>query len=426
MRWLLALLLALYAPAAAAATVQPLLGGSTGNLSTTVTQYGVLGTIAVVTNTADSTDYPPAPSAGTIGNLYVVLTVAPGAGTSRTITIKKNNSNQTLTCTVSDAATTCNDTSHTFSVTAGDVLSWTATLSGSVVAGIVHVSVTFTPTVANDTMILARIGTPNTGATAYGVIPQGTSSAWTTTQANAQSLIPDAGSFTALYASLSAVPGAAKSFAFTLDKNTVAGALTCTVSGNAATTCNDTSHTVDPAAGDALDISSVPSGTPTAAVPAFGLKFVPTTSGDFVFMSTASSADSNSAVNILPPNGRTTPTGTGAEATNQQVASVAFTATAIYVSTTDPGGSASRAFTLRKNGSNTALTCTVNHGTTTCNATGGSVAISVGDLISTGDAPTGTPATGSPLVGLVGFITPSGGGGTTTRPGTLSLTGAGR
>jgi hypothetical protein len=58
---------------------------------------------------------------GTIRNLYVKLDVAPGAGTSRVFTVRKNGADQALTCTISGAGTTqCNDTTNSFAVVAGD------------------------------------------------------------------------------------------------------------------------------------------------------------------------------------------------------------------------------------------------------------------------------------------------------------------
>jgi len=57
---------------------------------------------------------------GTASKLFVNLTVAPGAGKSRTITLRKSGASQTLTCTVSAAATTCNDTTHSVSFVNGD------------------------------------------------------------------------------------------------------------------------------------------------------------------------------------------------------------------------------------------------------------------------------------------------------------------
>jgi hypothetical protein len=64
----------------------------------------------------------PLPS-GTATKLVVSLTVAPGAGNSATITIRKNGSSTALTCTVHGTATTCTDTADSVTFADGDLLS---------------------------------------------------------------------------------------------------------------------------------------------------------------------------------------------------------------------------------------------------------------------------------------------------------------
>jgi len=64
----------------------------------------------------------PMPS-GTAGKLVVSLTIAPGAGHSATVTIRKNGVNTSLSCTVSGASTTCADTTDIVAFSDGDLLS---------------------------------------------------------------------------------------------------------------------------------------------------------------------------------------------------------------------------------------------------------------------------------------------------------------
>jgi hypothetical protein len=61
--------------------------------------------------------------AATVRKLYCNLATAPGGGDSVTITVRKGGVDQTLTCPITGAATTCNDTSHSFSTTAGNIVS---------------------------------------------------------------------------------------------------------------------------------------------------------------------------------------------------------------------------------------------------------------------------------------------------------------
>ncbi|PYN86761.1 MAG: hypothetical protein DMD87_17285 [Candidatus Rokuibacteriota bacterium] len=61
------------------------------------------------------------PRAGTIKNLFAAVSVAPGASKSWAFMVRKNGVDQSLTCTISGAsATSASDTSHSFTVAAGD------------------------------------------------------------------------------------------------------------------------------------------------------------------------------------------------------------------------------------------------------------------------------------------------------------------
>ena len=73
---------------------------------------------------------------GTIRNLYVqVATAGTGAG-QVTFTVRKNGSDQTLTCGLDNTATgAASDTTHSFTVVAGDLISIKVTKAGAVAAG---------------------------------------------------------------------------------------------------------------------------------------------------------------------------------------------------------------------------------------------------------------------------------------------------
>ena len=82
------------------------------------------------TSTTENNVNVPLPS-GTASKLVVSLTSAPGAGRSATITIRKNGGNTTLTCTVSDAATTCTNAVDSVAFSDGDLLSILYTEAGA-------------------------------------------------------------------------------------------------------------------------------------------------------------------------------------------------------------------------------------------------------------------------------------------------------
>lgn len=60
--------------------------------------------------------------AGTLANLKVFISVAPGAGNSWTITARKNGASTTVTCTIANPNTTCSDTTHTAAFAVGDTI----------------------------------------------------------------------------------------------------------------------------------------------------------------------------------------------------------------------------------------------------------------------------------------------------------------
>jgi hypothetical protein len=61
---------------------------------------------------------------GTFKNMYVATNSAPAAGQTYTVTMRKNATDQTVTCQVTGtpSVTICNDTTHTFTVVAGDLI----------------------------------------------------------------------------------------------------------------------------------------------------------------------------------------------------------------------------------------------------------------------------------------------------------------
>lgn len=65
----------------------------------------------------------PLAAAGTISTLYVILASPPGtSGDGLQLTVYHNGSSTSLTCTVTYPATTCSDTTHSFTVAAGDFI----------------------------------------------------------------------------------------------------------------------------------------------------------------------------------------------------------------------------------------------------------------------------------------------------------------
>lgn len=71
------------------------------------------------------------PLSGTLKNLRVLLSAAPGVGKSITITVRKNQASTGVSVTISDANTTGVDTVNTVSVAPGDQLAFLASRNGT-------------------------------------------------------------------------------------------------------------------------------------------------------------------------------------------------------------------------------------------------------------------------------------------------------
>lgn len=75
-----------------------------------------------------------APAAAAISNMFVSMSAAPGTGNTIAFTYRDAGSSTALTCTISGAsATSCSDTTHTFTPTVGDALAVQLVTSGTVI-----------------------------------------------------------------------------------------------------------------------------------------------------------------------------------------------------------------------------------------------------------------------------------------------------
>jgi hypothetical protein len=75
------------------------------------------------------------PAAGTVKNFYVLAQQGPGTGNSWTMTVRKNSTDTSVTCTISGTNTTCSDKSHTAVFAAGDLISVGVTGDGGAKPG---------------------------------------------------------------------------------------------------------------------------------------------------------------------------------------------------------------------------------------------------------------------------------------------------
>lgn len=201
------------------------------------------------------------PFSGTVKNFYISLKTAPGSGKTQIVMVRKNEADTTLTCTVADTNTACNDTTHSFTVAAADRLTLKISGTGTPANTSHSFGITFLADTAGNSFTTSISQTNfSTSATQYSQISVGSSTP-ITTEAN-RDQVALASTIKNIYVLQTPAPAAGKSYAFTLRKNAVDTALTCTVSGTG-TTCNAATD-ITVVDGDLLDIKSIPSGTPTA------------------------------------------------------------------------------------------------------------------------------------------------------------------
>lgn len=212
------------------------------------------------------------PTAGVVKNFYVELDGSPnnGAGTQTyTFTVMQNSVASAITCNISEAATTCNDTTNSFTVAAGDGVS----IRSSIAAGTPTIrrastGTAFEPTVEGEFVIAAANDTDlDTLATQYRRL-QGVGSAVSATETVVQQLA-NAMTLTNFYVETSAAPDigvGVQDYTFTVRDNVADISLACVIS-ETATTCNDTGTDVI-AAADNMAISIVPSIIAPVAVDA--------------------------------------------------------------------------------------------------------------------------------------------------------------
>lgn len=349
-------------------------------------------------------------SAGTMQNMRVLLTVAPGVGTSYVFTLYKNGSATALTVTISGTATTGSDTTHTVTVAAGDALRWEYTVTGTPATTRPSLSVEYVGDTTNESQILgSNPDTSLSGGATTQYLPLSGTGLPTTVEQSSRQLIATSGTIKKMYVNADGAPGAAKTITFTLMVNGSATALTCNMSGAAATTANDTSNTVSVSAGDTVSMRVSYSG---AAIGTsfinFGVTFLASTANEFPIIAGTSADPSTSATNYCDLVASDNESFSATENQRQAVGSVWYVKNMYSKVTTAPGAGKSWALKLRQNAADTALTNTISDANTTANATT-TITLALYDALSVSFTPSGTPTSSAEIYwAFTGtFVTPT-------------------
>ncbi len=244
---------------------------------------------------------------------------------------------------------------------------------------------------------------PSTSAKNYMGLSDCGGATWQATEANTGGLVSCGGTLQKLRIVGDVAPGTSKSYVYTVFKNGSSTALTVTISGNSATTGQDSADTVSVVAGDRITLEANPVSTPSPPTNLrWSLQFAATNTGDTTYMMGSTTAIATGTV-FIGPCGCTAASNLSALNANAQVVCpIAGTIKNLYaLLDTAPGGAASRTFTLVKNGSTTALAVTISAGSTTGNDTSHNISVSAGDTLSIQCSSASSPANSLIHLGIV-------------------------
>jgi hypothetical protein len=221
------------------------------------------------------------PCAGVISKMRVFLAAAPGTDNSWELCVMKNAIATDLKVTISNSATTGDNTSDSVSFSAGDLISVRFTPTSSPTnTGANSYTVVLTTT-DGKSIIIGSTGTSNmvnNAARFVSPFAAGTAGAASVTYGQIQAAT--AGVLSNLYVSIGAAAGADKSYTFAVGLNGSDGDISVVISGDSQVLNSDTTHTTTIAAGDLVNMHITPTGTPTATTAQWAMVFTPTTAGE--------------------------------------------------------------------------------------------------------------------------------------------------
>ncbi len=329
-----------------------------------------------------------APISGTLSNFYAYVD---GALTSDsyTLALTVNGVDTAMTCTINAPGSSCSDQTHSVTLNQGD--SFAIHINTGTDRRQPSISMRFTPTTPNETMMIAHAGGTVFSNSVNNFLtfnrPSTPGSSGPTT-----SIFADAGVLDLLdaYATSTLTSG---TYTFSLEKNGSTGSASTCVLSTSASFCRDTTNSISLAAGDFVNIQSTPASSPSTRAPTLSARFVPTTSGIFELLP-APNTSYAAATNYAPVVGYPSVFTAGSVEASSTLYAQPMVIHSMRVKTSsNVGGSgASVVFTLRRNGADTALTCSIATGASTCNVTA-DVVYGQGDTIVIKHSVTGSPAT---------------------------------
>lgn len=340
---------------------------------------------------------------GDMHGLSMTVDAAPGAGESWVFTLRKESAGTSVTCTISGGtATTCNDNTNMASYLAGEDATIETVASAGVAATTFNRSIQLRSGDPRGTSYGTSTGTNLTNsATTYWSLAGGDSTPSTTRRDNTVDTV-DSTAWKGLYVEVSAVPGAGKSWVFDLEQATdgstfASTGVTCTISGDAATTCSETS-TLYASSGSTEEfvLEVVPSGTPTAATAHFGVGALPATRGTYLWLMGTGGDPSTTAVSFCSVQRGGGTFSTTETARDNMTRAVTMQSIRSLVQTA-PGAGKSWAVTLRDDVADTGLSCTISGASDFDCVDTETVTVAANSLVAIELTPTSTPSSSASI-----------------------------
>jgi hypothetical protein len=240
----------------------------TGSASNTTVNYGVItgGQVQSTGWSANETERQiVVPTAGTISNLYSIVSAIPGSGKSWQQTLMVNGVATNLQVTIANSALSANDTLNSVAVAAGDTITLRSTPTGSPINSTQAFSLLFSPLVEGESFFgFGHSIAPPTNTAYEQPLGMG-NNAWAGSSSEAsRPMAIGPYTVTKMYVKLNTAPGVGNSRTFTLRKAAASTALTVTIS-ETNTTANVTAD-VTYAQAEQMTFQSSITGSPAAAV----------------------------------------------------------------------------------------------------------------------------------------------------------------
>jgi len=387
----------------------PLMSYQTAAGSTANPRFFALAGGGVYTATV-SLARTPMPIGGVISNLYVKTNPVLTAGSYKIELVVNGSVDANFTATVSSGGSTASDTTHSVNVSAGDLVEWKVTPTGTpdALTGMA-VSAVFESNVARAAPLFCG---HSTGTGAYFIPPSAISVI--TAEGFGTGTMAVAGDISFMRVKLTTAPGAGITRTYTLRKNGADTGLTVAIADSA--TEGTVSSTVSFSPGDDVTIGLVNTGgTPATSHAGIVLTWNPTTNGYFPLLGVGSPGFAATGNRYVPATG-IVPGNNATELNAVSVAPSDMTIDMLYaeISTAPTGATKTRTFTLRTDATtDTALTTTITDTQIHNEDVTHSASPTAGTLLTVSQVPANSPTAVATYnrVGMRGFITPLEGAG---------------